>query len=90
MDLIVGLPETRGYHNLLVMVERLSKKVFLLPFSTNATALQIAQELYDKVFSEHGIPLEIISDRDAKFTSAMWTSFFKILGTRLSLSYAYH
>ena len=90
MDFIVGLPKTKGYSNILVVVERLSKKVFTRPFTENATALDVAQDLYNNIFVEHGLPHEIISDRDPKFTGEIWQSFFKVLGTTLTMSYAYH
>ena len=90
MDFMVGLPEVNGYSNLFVVVERLSKKVFLLPTLATADALDIIRLLDAQIFSEHGIPLEIISDRDVKFTSEVWQSYFKALGTRLSMSYSYH
>ncbi|MBW0563361.1 hypothetical protein O181_103076 [Austropuccinia psidii MF-1] len=34
--------------------------------------------------------INIISDRDAKFKSALWTNLHKILGTKRSFSAAYH
>ena len=34
----------------------------------------------DRVFRQHGLPLEIISDRDPRFTRKFWTSIFKVLG----------
>ena len=90
MDFIVGLPKVKGLSNLLVIVERLSKKVFTRPYPETATALDVARDIYDNIFSEHGLPHEIISDRDAKFTGEIWRCFFKVLGTTLTMSYAYH
>ncbi|MBW0482185.1 hypothetical protein O181_021900 [Austropuccinia psidii MF-1] len=37
-----------------------------------------------------GVPKLIISDRDKKFTSELWTNFYDILVTKLSFSTAYH
>ena len=37
-----------------------------------------------------GIPLPIISDRGAQFTSHFWRSFQKSLGTQVKLSTAFH
>ncbi|GJT34083.1 putative reverse transcriptase domain-containing protein [Tanacetum coccineum] len=36
------------------------------------------------------MPVSIISDRDARFTSRLWQTFQKALGTRLDMSTAYH
>jgi hypothetical protein len=38
----------------------------------------------------HGVPCTIISDRDAKFVSKLWTSFQEALGTILRMSTAFH
>ncbi|GJU73746.1 putative reverse transcriptase domain-containing protein [Tanacetum coccineum] len=40
--------------------------------------------------ARHGIPVSIISDRDSHFTSRVWQSLHKALGTQLDLSTAYH
>jgi transposase InsO family protein len=38
----------------------------------------------------HGIPKEIISDRDTKFTSNFWRGLFKGFGTNMNFSTTYH
>ncbi|KAI3810893.1 hypothetical protein L1987_20525 [Smallanthus sonchifolius] len=43
-----------------------------------------------EVVSRHGVPISIISDRDARFTSHFWQLLHKALGTRLDMSTAYH
>ena len=90
MDLIVGLPPIDGYSMVAVIVDRLSKKIFCEPLKTNITAMELAVLLNRKIFLEHGCPLQIISDRDAKMTSAVWRKFFKIIGCELTMSYSYH
>jgi hypothetical protein len=42
------------------------------------------------VFKFHGMPSEIISDRDRKFVCEFWTTLFKMFGTKIKLSTAYH
>ncbi|GJR14376.1 reverse transcriptase domain-containing protein [Tanacetum coccineum] len=47
--------------------------------------------LYMKeIVSRHGISVSIISDRNSHFTSRVWQSLHKALGTQLDLSTAYH
>jgi hypothetical protein len=43
-----------------------------------------------EIFRLHGMPKEIISDRDTKFTSNFWKSLFVGLETKLSFSTTYH
>ena len=38
----------------------------------------------------HGVPLSIISDRGPRFTSHVWKSFHKGLGSQVNLSTAFH
>jgi transposase InsO family protein len=97
IDFITGMPETtslaypgRKITQAAVLVDRFTKKCFMIPLPDTATAQEIAKAVYDSVFIEHGWPLELISDRDAKFTSKFWQELFRIVGTKLSMSYAYH
>ncbi|MBW0531027.1 hypothetical protein O181_070742 [Austropuccinia psidii MF-1] len=46
--------------------------------------------IWNRVTSHTGFFKNIISDRDPKFTSALWTNLHKHLGTKLSFSTAYH
>nr|GEV18284.1 putative reverse transcriptase domain-containing protein [Tanacetum cinerariifolium] len=41
-------------------------------------------------YSQGGVPVSIISDRDGKFMSHFWKSLNKALGTRLDMITAYH
>ncbi|GJR78899.1 putative reverse transcriptase domain-containing protein [Tanacetum coccineum] len=43
-----------------------------------------------EIVARHEIPVSIISDRDSHFTSRVWKSLHKALGTQLDLSTAYH
>lgn len=38
----------------------------------------------------HGVPANIVSDRDPKFTSMFWKAFHHAIGTKLSLSTSNH
>ncbi|MBW0571211.1 hypothetical protein O181_110926, partial [Austropuccinia psidii MF-1] len=46
--------------------------------------------IWNGVVSWTGIFTNIISDREPKFTSALWTSLHQLFGTKLSFSTAYH
>ncbi|MBW0481324.1 hypothetical protein O181_021039 [Austropuccinia psidii MF-1] len=45
--------------------------------------------IFDRFISWTGIFTNIISDRDPKFTSALWTNLYQLFGTKLSFSTAY-
>ncbi|XP_073046104.1 uncharacterized protein [Primulina eburnea] len=38
----------------------------------------------------HGVPASILSERDPRFVSRLWKSFQKAMGTKVTLSTAYH
>lgn len=42
------------------------------------------------IYKLHGLPREIISDRDKVFTSKFWQAIFKSMQVKLSLSTPYH
>ncbi|GJZ14585.1 putative reverse transcriptase domain-containing protein [Tanacetum coccineum] len=58
--------------------------------SEDDTLEKLTRQYLKEVFSKHGVPVSIISDRDGKFTSHFWKSLNKALGTRLDMSTTYH
>ena len=91
MDLVTGLPVTpRGYDSIYVVVDKLSHMIKLSPTLKTATAEDLARVYFRVVFRSHGIPKTIVSDRDSKFTSAFWKALFKLCGTKLAMSTAFH
>jgi len=91
MDFIVQLPTThQGHDAIFVVVDRLTKRAYFIPTHTSVTAPEIATLFLNTIFKDHGIPQVIISDRDARFTSHFWKALFQELGTKLSMSTAFH
>ena len=70
MDFIVQLPKTKkSFDAIFVVVDRLTKRVYLIPTHTTATAPDIAKIFFDNIFRLHGLPKVTISDQDSKFIS---------------------
>lgn len=91
MDFITNLPvTTSGNDCVFVVVDKLSKMAHFVPCVTTISAVQVAKLFVTNVVRYHGVPSAIVSDRDVRFTSMFWKSLFKILGTSLRLSSAYH
>ncbi|MBW0574481.1 hypothetical protein O181_114196 [Austropuccinia psidii MF-1] len=92
MDWVTASPPAgdRSYNSCLVLVDRYSKTPMFLPCHKNDTAMDTAIIIWNKVISHTGVFQNIISDRDQKFTSALWTNLYNLFGSKLSLSIAYH
>ncbi|MBW0568855.1 hypothetical protein O181_108570 [Austropuccinia psidii MF-1] len=61
-----------------------------LPCHKANTAMDTAKIIWNKVIGHTGLFQNIISYRDPKFTSALWTNLHNSFGTKLSFSIAYH
>ncbi|MBW0528285.1 hypothetical protein O181_068000 [Austropuccinia psidii MF-1] len=92
MDWVTALPQggDRSYNACLVLVERYSKTPMFLPCHKDDTAMATAIMIWNKAISHTGLLQNIISDRDPKFTSALWANLHNLFGTKLSFSTAYH
>ena len=87
MDFITDLPKTQAGHTaILVFVDRLSKMVHFAPCWNDVGAQEFAQIFLRDIFSKHGLPLEIVSDRGTQFTSKFWKIVAKMLGVKQCLS----
>lgn len=90
MDFIERLPKSGAFDNILLVVDRLTKYAHFIPMAHLFTAQQVAKLYLDNIYKLHRIPQTIVSDRDKMFTSLFWQEFFKLIGTKLHFSIAYH
>jgi hypothetical protein len=87
----VGLPRSpRGRDAIWVVVDRLTKSTHFIPIKTTNSASELVPLYLKEVVRLHGVPKSIVSDRDSKFVSKFWKSLHSALGTKLSLSVAFH
>ncbi|KAG2768796.1 hypothetical protein Pcac1_g19980 [Phytophthora cactorum] len=90
MDFVFGLkPDSKRRTGVVVFVDRFSKMVHLAAVPV-VIVVQTARLFVDMVFKNHGMPLDIVSDRDPRFTARFWREVFTLLGTQLSMSTADH
>jgi len=90
LDFIVRLPKSNGYDSVLVVVDRLSKYGHFIPIKHPYSAKSIAEVFAKEIVRLHGIPASIVSDRDPTFLSLFWKELFRMQGTQLNMSTAYH
>src|SRR6267142_1588452 len=91
MDLITGLPNSKGYNAILTIVDHgCSRGAIFLPCTTTITGPQIAKLYLDHLYRWFGLPKRVISDRDPHFTSHFGHALTKELGIQQNLSMAFH
>ncbi|MBW0496997.1 hypothetical protein O181_036712 [Austropuccinia psidii MF-1] len=61
-----------------------------LPCFKDDTAMETAIMIWNRVIGLTGLFQNTISDRDPKFTSALWKNLHKLFGTKSLFSTAYH
>ncbi|XP_061960644.1 uncharacterized protein LOC133681574 [Populus nigra] len=79
-----------GKDAIMVVVDRFSKSAHFLSLTYPFTAKIMADKFVDGIIKLHGMSISIISDCDPIFVSKFWQEFFKLSGTKLKLSSAYH
>jgi len=75
MDFVVG-----GQDSIWVVIDRLTKSAHFLPFHMTDPVPKLAEIYVRDIVRLHGVPVSIVSDRDARFT----------LRSKLNMSTAYH
>jgi hypothetical protein len=94
MDFVGPLPESSNrdgtFDSITVVICLLTSMVPLIPSRINYNAPQLAELMFEHIYKLHGLPRNIISDRDVLFTSTFWGQLHHLIGTKLCLSSAYY
>jgi hypothetical protein len=78
------------YDSILVITDRLTKYAYMLLYKEASDAEELAYTFLRIVVANHGVPDEIISDRDKLFTSKFWTALTGLLGVKRKMSTAFY
>lgn len=91
MDFVTGLPTTdQGCDAIMVVVDRFTKVAHFIPTTKTVTG-EIAAKLFtDNIIRLHGLPQEIVSDKDLTFLSPFWKTIQASFGTELKFSTTNH
>jgi len=91
MDFIMGLPPSASKRNAIwVIVDRLTKFAHFLPIHDTWGTKRLAQLYVKEIVCLHGIPKDIMSDRDRRFQVRFWQALQRAFGTKLNFSSSYH
>ena len=85
IDFIEQLPISGEFDTILVIVDRSSKQVILIPCDEHIDSPKLARLFLIHVFSKHGVPGHVTCDRGSEFIS----SFFRSLGELLNMELHY-
>src|SRR5258707_829274 len=90
MDFIKQLPNSKGFSTILVIIDHLTKQVIFIPSHDMVDTPQVAQLFLIHVFSKHGVPAHVTSDRGSEFVSHFFHSLGKPLWMMLHFTLCYH
>src|SRR6266702_7457947 len=84
IDFVGPLLESRNrdgvFDAITVVICLLTAMVHLILSRINYNAKQLAELMFEEIYKLHGLPKNIISDRDVLFTSVFWDHLHKLLG----------
>ena len=75
---------------ILIAIDRLTKMARFIPTHSSVISKETADLFLREVFRHHGLPSNIVSDRDPRFTAKFWEALQKALGVELLMSTAAH
>jgi hypothetical protein len=87
---VFSLPSTKGFDACLAIADTFTKAVILRPTKTTASTEDIADILFTNLLCKGFLPSTVISDKDPKYTSELWSAVMRRLGTRNELTSPYH
>jgi hypothetical protein len=91
MDFITDLPVSSKCDQLWMVIDRFTKMAHFIPLPKEGkTAADLSIMFAQEVWRYHGLPTDIVSDRDSRFTSEVWKEFLGQMGTRPRMSTAFH
>jgi len=90
MDFIEKLPSSSRFDTILVIVDQLIKQAIFIPAHNTITSADLARLFVLHVFSKHGIPFHVTSDRGLEFVLNFFWSLGTALDMRLHFTSGYH
>src|SRR6202045_3780415 len=90
MDFIEQLPKSSSFTTILVVVDRFTKQGIFIPTTNEVNSVELARLFILHVFSKHGVPSHVTSDRGSEFVSRFFRSLGKVLDMTLHFTSGYH
>jgi len=90
MDFISGFLSANGCKSIMVVIDQFSKYAVFVAAPSACLAETVAKLFHSRIVKYFGLPEDIISDRDTRFTDWFWTVLFNLMGSELKFSTAIH
>ncbi|KAK3040027.1 hypothetical protein RJ639_028358 [Escallonia herrerae] len=90
LNFITSLPKVEDLGTILVVVDRFSKYASFIVTPKYCSAEDTTHLFFKYMVKYWGMPQDIVSDRDSRFTGNFWTELFKLFGSQLLMSSSYH
>jgi len=87
---LCGLPPSKANTVIMVVVDRFSKMIHLIPFKDIPNSVQTAKAFINNIYKLHGLPYDIITDRGSQFTSELWQEFLFLLNIKSKIATTDH
>jgi hypothetical protein len=89
MDYVCSFSRTKKGHDF-VVVDKFNKMCILIPCKKTTKGKYVVNMFFENVWMHFGIPRSIISDKDTRFISALWTKIWEKMDTKLKRSKTLH
>ena len=91
MDFITDLPLSNGCDSILVILDPYTKMGHFVSLQQDGKKANDLIRIFAREhWRLHGMPLDIISDRDSRFTAHIWKDLLKHLGVKPRMNTAFH
>ena len=91
IDFIEGLPTAPGsFNSIATVTEKFSKAIRLRPCKKSDSGDAFVKRFFHHVYPLWGVPSCIISDRDRRFVSSLWSTLMRLAGSKDNITTAYH
>lgn len=90
MDFVSVLPYSNGFNEIMVVVNRLTKRAHFIPTTDTVDAPGATRLFVRNIVRLHGVPSFIFSDLDVCFVSDFWSTLHECMGFKFFMSTPYH
>ena len=90
MDFIKKLLSSSRFDTILVIIDQLTKQMIFIPAYDTVTSADLACLFVLHVFSKHGVPFYVTSDRGLEFVSNFFWSLDTAFNIRFHFTSGYH